>query len=185
MSGAIPQIPNMPSRHAQVSYYFTSLPSINDKWITENSSSQELLLPSLYCCYPVSITQNSHKIEYKILGSFLHSLVSLKVTETVIKQPHHFGTWELWSCAASMPSSTEAMSKDIGVPLWSTGPMEQGLRCKVGGSFRPMTASGSSSLRFLPWRRHGCNGTARTRTSHGNLRDESVQHYHVYYSVIY
>jgi len=111
------------------------------------------------------------------------------ITETVSSvkttQPQRCLTCELWSCAASIPSSTEAMSRDIGVPLWSTVPTEQGLRCKVGGSFRPMTASGSSSLRFLPWRRHGCNGTARTRTSHGNLRDESVQHSHVYDSVIY
>lgn len=34
----------------------------------------------------------------------------------------------------------------------------------VGGS-----STMSFPLRFLPCRRHGCNGVARTRTSHGNL----------------
>lgn len=38
-----------------------------------------------------------------------------------------------------------------------------------------MTASGSSSLRFFPWRRHGCKGTARTLTSQGNLKHEKEQ----------
>lgn len=129
--------------------------------------------------FPQKVIKNTGKFSSPFYFTEYHRH-SVKVT-----QPHHCLTWELWSCAASMPSSTEAMSRDIGVPLWSTVPTEQGLRCKVGGSLRPMTASGSSSLRFLPWRRHGCNGTARTRTSHGNLCDESVQHYHVYDTAIY
>ena len=83
-----------------------------------------------------------------------------------------FRTCELCSWAASIPSNMLAISRDIGVPLWSipAGPTGQGLRFKLAGSFLPITASGSSSLRFFPWRRHGCSGTARTRTSQGNLQ---------------
>lgn len=51
-----------------------------------------------------------------------------------------------------------------------------GVSAGGGGDVESVGVVGSSSdgslpLRFLPCRRHGNNGVARTRTSHGNLHE--------------
>lgn len=55
-----------------------------------------------------------------------------------------------------------------------------GVSAGGGGDVESVGVVGSSSdgslpLRFLPCRRHGNNGVARTRTSHGNLSREQKQ----------
>lgn len=52
-----------------------------------------------------------------------------------------------------------------GQAVGAGGVATSGVSADAGGS-----SPASFPLRFLPWRRHGCKGVARTRTSQGNLR---------------
>lgn len=54
----------------------------------------------------------------------------------------------------------------IGQAAGAGGVATSGVSAGVGGS-----SPASFPLRFLPWRRHGCSGVARTLTSQGNLHD--------------